>query len=138
MKKSYFMVFAKTVLSVLVFAAAITLSSCSKENVTDSVKTNVNGTEWEAMHEGETFTLTFANGNYTFDYAYQTQKGQVTGKFSQSGVDITFEEKNFLTYAYHTLHAGEIAQIGSNMTVSVYDVSSNHEAYTLNFHLVYK
>ena len=142
MRKNNFVVFTKTILSALLFVAAISFSSCSKEHLTDTVKTNINGTEWEASHEGNVYTLTFENGAYTFDYVHMGARRSVTGEYLQSGLDITFQHRSFVstytTFGSLSLKEGEISKIGSNMTVTVYDVASNYVVYTLNFHLVYK
>lgn len=142
MRKNNFIVFTKTILSTLLFLAIACFTSCSKEPLTDIVKTNVSGSEWEATHEGDVYTLKFENGTYTFDYVYRGMTDSITGKYSQSGVDITFQHSDFIsTYsAYNSLSLkeGEISKIGSNMTVTVYDAVSDYVAYTLHFHLIYK
>ncbi|MBE6195244.1 MAG: hypothetical protein E7140_05900 [Rikenellaceae bacterium] len=142
MRKNNFIVFTKTILSALLFVAALSLSSCGKEHLTELVKTNVNGSEWEALHEGDVYTLKFENGTYTFDYVYMGMANSITGDYSQSGLDIDFQHRGlvstYATYDTLSLKDGEISKVGSSMTVAVYDTVSNYEVYTLNFHLVYK
>lgn len=108
-------------------------AACSEEEtLMDKVLSDVNNTKWLAVNDSESYELTFKDGIYTLKY-----NGQIaaSGSYTQSQRNITFQQKQFVTYSIMTLKEGEISE-SSFMQVPVYYAHSyaeNEIAFTLKF-----
>jgi len=137
MKKNNFIVFTKSIFAVLLIATTLILSSCSNDSITDRVKKDVDDSEWSALYYGNQYYLTFDDGEYTLSYIYDGNRESITGHYSQKGVYLTFQEITFFTHTTLALKRGNISQMGSEMIVPIYDMSTNDVLYTFEFKLEY-
>ena len=137
MKTNNFVVSTRTLLATLLVATTLILSSCSKDSILDRVKRDVDDSEWSATHYGNQYYLSFDDGQYILDYTYDGRRVSIDGRYTQKGVNITFQEIEFLTSVSLVMKNGNITQIGSEMIVPLYDSTTGNILYTLNFQLDY-
>ena len=135
MKTSNYVVFTKTLFATLIVATTLILSSCQKDSITDRVKRNVDDSEWSTTYYGNQYYLTFDDGEYELSYTYDGRRESIEGRYTQNGVNITFQEIVFYTSTSQKLKKGIISQIGSTMVVPVYDSTTGDISYTLDFSL---
>lgn len=125
-------VFNPFILLCTAIALFLTAACSEEETLMDKVLSDVNNTKWLAVNDSESYELTFKDGIYTLKY-----NGQIaaSGSYTQSQRNITFQQKQFVTYSIMTLKEGEISE-SSFMQVPVYYAHSyaeNEIAFTLKF-----
>lgn len=126
----------KILLLMMLCATTVLMYSCGKEeSLMDKVLTNVDGSTWFTVEDGDVFELSFDDGQYTLSCVYDGRYYNVSGSYSQNNRKIQFEEKQFVTYTIQKLKTGEISQYGTTLVVPVYDdnLVSKDIAYTLEF-----
>ena len=136
MGNKYLVVFAKTILSILLFGATLSLYSCSDDFAINEVKKNVDDSEWHATYNYQIMHLSFDDGEYTLLYTSQGERHSTRGLYTQKGLSITFQEVEFfMDNTALLLKRGNISQIGSKMSVPIYDAATDKVVQTVEFSL---
>lgn len=136
MNKKNFVVFAKTILSILLFGATLSLYSCSDDFAINEVKKDVDDSEWHATYNYQIMHLSFDDGEYTLLYTDLGERHSTRGLYTQKGLNITFQEVEFfIDNTTLLLKRGNISQIGSKMSVPIYDAATDKVVQTVEFSL---
>ena len=135
MNKQNFVVFTKTILSILFLGATLSLYSCNDGFDLNDVKKDVDDSEWHALYNDNIMRLSFDDGEYLLRYSYRGDNNAVRGLYTQKGLSITFQEVEFVIDQNLFLKSGNISQIGSSMSVPIYDVATGKVVQTVEFSL---
>jgi len=136
MNKKNFVVFTKTILSILLFGATLSLYSCSDDFAINEVKKDVDDSEWYTTYNGHIMYLSFDDGEYTLLYTDLGERHTIRGLYTQKGLGITFQEVEFfIDNTTLLLKRGNISQIGSKMSVPIYDAATDKVVQTVEFSL---
>lgn len=133
MNKKNFVVFAKTILSILFLGATLSLYSCNDGFDLNEVKKDVDDSEWHALYNDNIMRLSFDDGEYLLRYTYRGENNAIKGLYTQKGVSITFQEVEFFIDQNLFLKSGSISQIGSSMSVPIYDAATGKVVQTMEF-----
>jgi hypothetical protein len=101
----------------------------------NDVKKDVDDSEWHALYNDNIIRLSFDDGEYLLRYSYRGDNNAVRGLYTQKGLSITFQEVEFVIDQNLFLKSGNISQIGSSMSVPIYDVATGKVVQTVEFSL---